>query len=71
MLLAIPKQHMTQEELWSDAMIAKVAAVATQMGNETCPDGFRLLANFGHDAMQSQEHGHMHILGGMHLGPYA
>ena len=71
MLLAIPKQHMTQEELWGDAMIAKVAAVATRVGKEKCPGGFRLLANFGHDAMQSQEHGHMHILGGMHLGPYA
>ena len=71
MLLAVPKQHMTQEELWGDAMIARVAAVASQVGKEKCPNGFRLLANFGHDAMQSQEHGHMHILGGMHLGPYA
>ena len=41
------------------------------MGQEHCPAGFRLLSNFGHDAMQSQEHGHIHILGGVFLGEYA
>ncbi|MDO8750754.1 MAG: HIT domain-containing protein [Dehalococcoidia bacterium] len=71
MLLAVPKQHMTQAQLWTDPMVAKVAKVAAQIGAQQCPSGFRLLANFGHDAMQSQEHGHMHIIGGMHLGPYA
>jgi diadenosine tetraphosphate (Ap4A) HIT family hydrolase len=35
-----------------------------------CPGGFRLLTNFGYDAMQSQEHGHLHILGGTFLGHY-
>ncbi len=70
MLLAIPKAHMTQTQLWIDPVIAKVASVAAAMGAEHCPGGYRLLANFGPDAMQSQEHGHMHIVGGMHLGPY-
>ena len=71
MLLAVPKQHISQADLWTDPMITKVAAAAVDVGAEQCPNGFRLLANFGHDAMQSQEHGHMHILGGVHLGPYA
>ncbi len=71
MLLAVPKQHMTQAQLWTDPMIAKVSKVAAQIGAQQCPSGFRLLANFGLDAMQSQEHGHMHIIGGVHLGPYA
>ncbi|MSQ22847.1 MAG: HIT domain-containing protein [Dehalococcoidia bacterium] len=71
MLLAVPKQHMTQAQLWTDPMIAKVSKVAAQIGVQQCPSGFRLLSNFGLNAMQSQEHGHLHIIGGVHLGPYA
>lgn len=71
MLLVVPKQHMGQEEMWSNGTIARVGAVAVEMGQRLCPNGFRLLSNFGYDAMQSQEHGHLHVLGGMHLGPYA
>lgn len=69
MLLSIPKRHMTQAELWSNA--GRVGEVAVQMGKQHCPGGFRLLSNFGTDAMQSQEHAHVHILGGMFLGEYA
>ena len=71
MLLAIPKRHMTQAELWTDATVAKVARAAVRLGAEHCPEGFRLVANFGHHAMQSQNHGHLHILGGTYLGDYA
>ncbi len=71
MLLAVPKQHMTQTQLWTGPMIAKVSKVAVQIGAQQCPNGFRLLANFGHDAMQSQGHGHIHVVGGVHLGHYA
>ena len=41
------------------------------MGEEHCQRGFRLLSNLGYEAMQSQEHGHVHILGGTFLGEYA
>ncbi len=68
MLLAIPKQHMTQEQLWRD--MGRVGEVAVEMGRKFCPNGFRLLSNFGFDAMQSQEHAHVHILGGTFLGEY-
>ena len=30
----------------------------------------RILSNFAPHGMQSQDHGHLHILGGRHLGPY-
>jgi len=30
-----------------------------------------LVSNFGLDAMQTQQHGHVHILGGTFLGEYA
>ena len=69
MLLAVPKRHLTQAELWRD--VGRVGAVAVRMGQEHCPRGFRLLSNFGYEAMQSQEHGHVHVIGGTFLGEYA
>ncbi len=68
MLLAVPKAHRTQAELWED--MGRVGEVAVRMGQEHCPGGFRLLSNFGYEAMQSQEHGHVHVLGGTFLGEY-
>ncbi|KPK46646.1 MAG: hypothetical protein AMJ77_05520 [Dehalococcoidia bacterium SM23_28_2] len=69
MLLVIPKQHVTQEELWRD--MGRVGEIAVRMGQEHCPKGFRLVSNFGLEALQSQEHGHVHVLGGAFLGEYA
>jgi len=69
MLLSVPKKHLTQAELWNN--LGRVGEIAVRMGQEHCPAGFRLLSNFGHDAMQSQEHGHIHVLGGVFLGEYA
>ncbi len=68
MLLVVPKTHMSQEDLWRD--MGSLGAVAVQMGHRFCPHGFRILSNFGYDAMQSQDHGHLHVLGGTHLGLY-
>ncbi|MBI4329211.1 MAG: HIT family protein [Chloroflexi bacterium] len=68
MLLVVPKKHLNQKELWAD--LGKVGRVAVELGEKLCPNGFRILSNFGHDAMQSQHHAHVHVLGGMHLGPY-
>ena len=70
MLMVIPKKHMSQGEMWQDPIIAKIASVAVQVGAERCPEGFRLLSNFGHQAMQSQPHGHLHVLGGAQMGRY-
>ena len=69
MLLSVPKRHMTQADLWQN--MGRVGEVAVRMGKEHCPGGFRLLSNFGMDAMQSQEHAHVHVIGGMFLGEYA
>jgi diadenosine tetraphosphate (Ap4A) HIT family hydrolase len=51
--------------------MGRVGEIAVQMGKERCPRGFRLLSNFGHEAMQSQEHAHVHVIGGTFLGEYA
>ncbi|MBI4236227.1 MAG: HIT domain-containing protein [Chloroflexi bacterium] len=68
MLLVVPKRHVTQEELWAD--IGKAGALALSLGKRLAPGGFRLLSNFGQDALQTVHHGHIHLLGGTHLGLY-
>ncbi|MBK7328545.1 MAG: HIT domain-containing protein [Dehalococcoidia bacterium] len=70
MLLAMTKKHTTQAELWANH-IGHVGQVAAEIGRQLCPGGYRLVSNFGYDGMQSQEHGHVHILGGTFLGHYA
>jgi len=70
MLLVIPKKHMTQKEMWHSQIIGRLAEAAVRMGTEHCPRGFRILSNFGHQAMQSQPHGHLHVVGGTQLGRY-
>lgn len=70
MILVMPKRHLSQEELWRDS-VSRAAQVAVEMGLKLCPQGFRILSNFGWDAMQSQPHGHLHVVGGTYLGPYA
>lgn len=71
MLLAVPRKHMAQYELWTSGLIANVARAAADMGAKHCPRGFRVLSNFGPDAMQSQPHAHVHVIGGTFLGEYA
>jgi histidine triad (HIT) family protein len=71
MLLVLPKRHVGQQELWTDGLLAKVGRVAVEVGDRFCPGGYRILSNFGRDGLQSQEHGHVHVLGGTHLGHYA
>jgi histidine triad (HIT) family protein len=69
MLLVVPREHVTQDELWRD--LGHAGEVAVKMGEQFCPNGFRLLSNFGADALQTQQHGHIHLLGGAWLGEYA
>ena len=71
MLLVVPRQHLSQEELWSSELLTRVGKVALEMADRFCPYGFRLVSNFGPDALQTQQHAHLHIIGGTHLGPYA
>ncbi len=71
MLLAVPKQHMLQFELWTSDVMPNVVRAAAEAGAKHCPRGFRILSNFGPDAMQSQPHAHLHVIGGTFLGEYA
>jgi len=71
MLLVMPKQHMGQGEMWRSGLMSRLGEVAVEMGWSLAPNGFRIISNFGRDGMQSQSHGHIHVIGGMHLGEYA
>jgi histidine triad (HIT) family protein len=71
MLLAMPKKHLSQIQMWSSGLMNRLGNIAVDMGAVYAPNGFRILSNFGNDGMQSQGHGHLHIIGGTYLGPYA
>ena len=71
MLLVMPKEHMSQIQMWSSSLMSRLGEVAVEMGCMYAVNGFRILSNFGHDGMQSQSHGHLHVIGGTDLGPYA
>ena len=71
MLLVMPKEHLSQVQMWSSDLLSRLGNVAVDMGAMYAPNGFRILSNFGSDGMQSQSHGHLHVIGGAHLGPYA
>ena len=71
MLLGIPTTHLSQEELWQSPVLPKIGKALSELGAKMTPGGFRVLSNFGRDALQSQLHGHVHLIGGLDLGPYA
>ena len=71
MLLVAPRRHQSQSELWaSGPLLSRMGAMAVQLGQEHAPSGFRVLSNFGPDGLQTQAHGHLHVLGGIYLGHY-
>ena len=67
----VPTVHMTQNELWdNEYLIMKISKYANNLGKKRCPNGYRILSNFGTDAMQTQSHAHVHVIGGVNLGLY-
>ncbi len=71
MLLVMPKKHLSQMEMWGSDLMARLGNVAVDLGCMYSVNGFRILSNFGHDGLQSQSHGHLHVIGGAYLGQYA
>ena len=70
MLLVMPKKHLSQIEAWRSGLMARLGNVAVDMDCTYAPKGFRVLSNFGSDALQTQGHGHLHVIGGAYLGLY-
>ncbi len=70
-LLLVPRLHISQSQLWSDAeLLAKLGLCANAIGQNKCPNGYRILSNFNEDGLQSQQHAHLHLIGGTNLGLY-
>jgi len=70
-LLVVPTKHMMQNDLWSDSeLVSNLCTMANKIGQTHCPDGYRILSNFGAHGMQSQPHAHIHLIGGEELGLY-
>ncbi len=65
MLLVVPRAYMTQEEMWLDDVLQDALRLAVEVGEEHCPEGFRVLSNFGRVAHQSQLHAHLHVVSGI------
>jgi len=65
MLLIVPTQHHTQQDLWSSDVLIDAARLALEMGDKHGGDeGYRAISNFGLQAHQSQPHAHIHIVSG-------
>ena len=63
-LLVIPREPFRDATSSDAGTLGHVFAVAAKLGNELCPDGFRLVTNIGGDGGQSVPHLHVHVLGG-------
>ena len=70
MLLVMPKEHLSQIGMWDSGLLPRLGKLAVDMGAMYSPNGFRILSNFGRDGLQSQSHGHLHVVGGTFLGHY-
>lgn len=65
MLLIVPSEHMTQREFWTSNSLRDAAEMAVEMGDIHCgSEGYRVIANFGLQAHQSQSHAHLHVITG-------
>jgi diadenosine tetraphosphate (Ap4A) HIT family hydrolase len=62
MLLVVPRDYMTQEELWQGDILQDAMKLAVEVGEKHCPEGFRIISNFGRGAHQSQLHAHIHVV---------
>ena len=65
MLLVVPKKFMKQEQLWTNDILIEAMNLAIKVGIDHCPDGFRILSNFGTASHQSQLHAHIHVVSGI------
>lgn len=66
-ILVIPREPFDDAVQADGSTLGHVLKVAAQLGQERCPNGFRLVTNIGSDGGQSVQHLHIHVLGGRAL----
>ena len=72
-MLVIPKvrdglTQLSKARTDQKALLGHLMYVAGQLGQQECPNGFRLVVNDGVQGSQSVYHLHIHILGGRQMG---
>lgn len=74
-LLVMPLEHHADIGALADAsdaqLTAKLFEIASKLGRERGPNGYRLVMNTGNDGGQTVDHLHVHVLAGraMHWPP--
>src|SRR4028119_2441181 len=66
-ILVIPKTPTLDATTVDDQTLGHLMQVAARLGQERCPQGFRLVTNIGSHGGQSVAHLHIHVLGGRQL----
>lgn len=70
--LVIPKQHISSANEINNTnsnIIARVFEIIPEIASTlNLKQGYRILTNHGHDAMQTIHHMHFHVFGGCYLG---
>ena len=71
-LLVVPLRHAETLSAYIAAdgadAAGRVLALASRLGRERAPQGYRLVVNEGSDGGQTVFHMHVHVLGGRHMG---
>ena len=66
MMMAMPKKHLAQQELWPSELLHKVSSAAVSLAEDLCPNGFRLLSNYK-PLFQTQEPSYLFQYSQQHL----
>ena len=69
-VLVIPREHVASLDSATDAaLLGRMSLMAAQIARDEgiAETGYRTVINTGHDAGQSVQHIHLHLLGGRHL----
>ena len=69
-VLVVPRLHVASLDSADDAeLLGRLSLMAAQIARDEgiAETGYRTVINTGHDAGQSVQHIHLHLLGGRHL----
>merc|ERR1711907_622605 len=71
-ILVIPKikdglNHLSDTQEHHKSKLGHLMWVASRIGEQECPNGFRIVCNNKGDGLQSVDHLHLHIIGGKTL----
>ncbi|CAK9004474.1 unnamed protein product [Durusdinium trenchii] len=58
----------THSTPWSQALLGHLLYVASRVGKDECPEGYRIVINDGKHGAQSVYHLHVHVMGGRQMG---